>query len=59
MIFYLFLVVLVLVADEKLRSHNKNEMVAKTIECLRVWHHLLDALAIRMELAIYIYIILN
>ena len=38
----------------KLRNHNTNEMVANKNECLREWHYLLVALAVRMELVIYI-----
>ena len=53
--FYLFLLVLIVVADEKLRNHNTNEMVAHTNECLREWHYLLVALAIRMELDNFTY----
>ena len=50
MTFYLFLVVLIVVADEKLRNQNTIEMVAHTNEFLREWHYLPVALVIRMEL---------
>ena len=38
------------ITNENLGNHYTNEMVAHTNECLREWHYILYALAIRMEL---------
>ena len=44
------LVLLIAVKNEKLANLYTNEMVAHINECLREWHYLLVALAVRMEL---------
>ena len=43
------LVLLIAVTNEKLANRYTNETVAHINECLREWHYLLVALAVRME----------